>query len=391
VKIAIIGAGLGGLTAAIAMRRAGHDVRIYEQAAALGDAGAGITITPNAWKGLASLGLSDALVAAADEVPQQAIRAHDTGASILAIPRGATTIATYGAPYAMLHRADLHALLVEAAGRDCIDLATTVTDVNAIDADAVIAADGLKSLVRSTVFGNPAARFTGHVAWRGLVPADELAPAAATPGSTVWAGPGRIFVRYPIRHGATINLVGLTRTDEWAAEGWSNRVTMAAWLAQYDGWHDDVTSAIRATHDDSRIAWGLFAREPLPTWISGRVALLGDAAHPMLPFMGQGAAMAIEDGVILGRAFTATSCVADALSLYERVRKPRTDFIQHQSALGADRLQFEVARTGLPPAETEDSLGIFHYDPATADLATASLVDTEADTAMVFAHARSTG
>lgn len=367
-KVAIIGAGLGGLTAAIALRRAGHEVVIYEQAPVLGDVGAGITITPNAWKGLASLGLADRLTAQADEVPQQAIRAHDSGAPILEIPRGRVTRETYGAPYVMLHRADLHALLADAAGRGVIRLDSAIADVDAIDADAVIAADGLKSVVRSTVFGNPPARFTGHVAWRGLVPAEALLPEAAMPGSTVWAGPGRIFVRYPVRRGALINLVGLTRTDAWVAEGWSNRVVMTDWLTEFDGWHHDVTSAIAATSDDSRIAWGLFARDPLPTIVSGRVALLGDAAHPMLPFMGQGAAMAIEDGVIIGRAFAEAATVTEAFARYEAVRKPRTDFIQRQSALGADRLQFEVARTGLPPAETEDSLGIFHYDPSTAPL-----------------------
>ncbi len=367
-KIAIVGAGIGGLTAAIALRRAGHEIAVHEAAPVLGDVGAGITITPNAWKGLASLGLGAALSAAADEVPQQAIRKFDSGAAILDIARGVTTLATYGAPYAMFHRADLHKLLVDAVGADTVTLNAPVEDVATIDADAVIAADGLKSVVRSTVFGNPPARFTGHVAWRGLVPAERLPPEAAAPGSVVWAGPGRIFVRYPVRHGALINLVGLTRTDQWRGEGWSNRVGMAEWLGEYAGWHDDVTAGIAATTDDSRMAWGLFARDPLPTWIDGRIALLGDAAHPMLPFMGQGAAMAIEDGVMLGRAFAASDTVADAFARYERARKPRTDFIQHQSLLGADRLQFEVGQTGLPPAETEDSLGIFHYDPATADI-----------------------
>ena len=367
-KIAIIGAGIGGLTAAISLRRAGHEIAVHEQAPVLGDVGAGITITPNAWKGLASLGLGDALAAAGDEVPQQALRKFDNGAAILDIARGATTRSTYGAPYAMFHRADLHRLLVNAAGADTITLNAPVEDVTTLDADAVIAADGLKSVVRSTVFGNPPARFTGHVAWRGLVPADRLPPEAAAPGSIVWAGPGRIFVRYPVRHGALINLVGLTRTDQWRGEGWSNRVNMTEWLDEYAGWHDDVTSGIAATTDDSRMAWGLFARDPLPTIISGRIALLGDAAHPMLPFMGQGAAMAIEDGVMIGRAFAASDSVTEAFARYEAARKPRTDFVQHQSLLGADRLQFEVAKTGLPPAETEDSLGIFHYDPATAEI-----------------------
>jgi salicylate hydroxylase len=366
--VAIIGAGLGGLTAALALTRAGAEVRVIEQAPVLGDVGAGITITPNAWKGLASLGLADVLAAAADEVPKQAIRRHDTGAAVLQIERGAQTRAEYGAPYVMLHRADLHAILVQAVGEARIELGRTVADADSVDADAVIAADGLKSLARGALFDDPPARFTGHVAWRGLVPAERLPAEASAPGSVVWAGPGRIFVRYPVRRGRLVNLVGLTRTDAWRGEGWSNRVAKADWLAEFEGWHGDITSAIEATDDDSRIAWGLFARAALPTIVRGRVALLGDAAHPMLPFMGQGAAMAIEDGVILGRAVAQTSSPAEAFALYERVRKPRTDFIQHQSALGADRLQFEVAKTGLPPAETEDSLGIFHYDPSTAPL-----------------------
>lgn len=368
VKIAIIGAGIGGLTAAIGLRRAGHEVAVHEQANILGDVGAGITVTPNAWKGLASLGLGAALLAAADEVPHQAIRAHDTGAPVLTIERGAAARATYGAPYAMFHRADLHALLVAALGSARIALNDSVTDPNALDADAVIAADGLKSTVRSRVFENPPATFTGHVAWRGLVPADRLPPSASAPGSVVWAGPGRIFVRYPVRRGTLVNLVGLTRTELWRGEGWSNRVPLADWLAEFAGWHADVRDAIAATDDASRIAWGLFARDPLPRIVDGRILLLGDAAHPMLPFLGQGAAMAIEDGVMLGRAFAASKSVAEAFARYAAVRQPRTDFIQRQSALRADYLQFDVARTRLPPAASEDSLGLFDYDPATAPL-----------------------
>jgi salicylate hydroxylase len=369
VRAAVIGAGLGGLTAAIALSRTGADVIVYEAAAQLGDVGAGITVTPNAWKGLASLGLEPALAAAADEVPHQAIRRFDTGAPVLNIPRGTVARATYGAPYAMLHRADLHALLVDALGRERIVLGHAIDDPDALDADMVIAADGVRSAARTRLFGDPPAHFTGHVAWRGLVPADRLPPEAAAPGSVVWAGPGRVFVRYPVRSGALINLVGLTRTDEWRGEGWSNRVSRDEWAAHYQGWHGHVTEAIAATLDESRVAWGLFLREPLPGIVRGRVALLGDAAHPMLPFMGQGAAMAIEDGVILGRAVKATSDPEAALVLYAAVRQPRTGWIQRESALGADRLQFDVAATGLPPAKTEESLGIFHYDPASAPLA----------------------
>jgi salicylate hydroxylase len=370
-RVVIIGAGIGGLTAAIALQRAGISVVVYEQADVLGDVGAGITITPNAWKGLASLGLGDTLEAASDPVPQQAIRIFDTGAPVLNIERGPKTITTYGAPYVMLHRADLHRILVDrvrAHDADAIILGSAIDDPDVMDADAVIAADGLKSVIRSRFFGNPPASFTGHVAWRGLVSACRLPADAAAPGSVVWAGPGRIFVRYPVRHGTLVNLVGLTRTDAWHREGWSNRVDKREWLAEYDGWHLDVTSAIDGTLPDSCIAWGLFAREPLERIVSGRTALLGDAAHPILPFMGQGAAMAIEDGIMLGRAFAMSASTDEALRRYEAVRVPRTSFIQRESAQGADRLQYEIAQTGLAPTKTEDSLGIFHYDPATAPI-----------------------
>ena len=142
--------------------------------------------------------------------------------------------------------------------------------------------------------------------------------ATSAPGSTFSAGPGRIFVRYPVRRGTLINLVGLTRTDTWVVEGWSNRVAMTDWLAKYQGWHRDVTTAIAATDDVSIIAWGLFARDPLPTIVEGRVALMGDAAHPVLPFMGQGPAMAIKDGVMLDRVFAEVTTLAEALGCMKR-------------------------------------------------------------------------
>ncbi|MBL0923132.1 MAG: FAD-dependent monooxygenase [Sphingomonadaceae bacterium] len=367
--VAIVGAGIGGLTAAIALQKAGCKVRIYERADRLGDVGAGITITPNAWKGLAALGLGGALEAEADEVPHQAIRQHQSGAPIAEIPRGSVTRQTYGAPYVMLHRADLHKILVDAVrgvDANAILLGQGVNDAAQIDADAVIAADGIKSVVRSRVFADPEPRFTGHLAWRGLVPAERLPASASVPGSVVWAGPGRIFVRYPIRHGALVNFVGLTRSDEWRGEGWSQLAVKDDVLAEYAGWHSDIIDTIQAAEDDTIITWGLFAREPLKHIVEGRIALLGDAAHPMLPFMGQGAAMAIEDGVVLGRAFAGADSVTEALDRYAAARIPRTSFIQQESAAGADRLQFEVAKTAQAPSRTEDTLGIFHFDPATA-------------------------
>ena len=142
--------------------------------------------------------------------------------------------------------------------------------------------------------------------------------ATSAPESNFSAGLERIFVRYPVRRGTLINLVGLTRTDTWVAGGWLNRVAMTDWLAKYQGWHRDVTTAIAATDDVSIIAWGLFACDPLPTIVEGRVALMGGSAHPVLPFMGQSAAMAIKDGVILDRVFAEVLTVAEALGVLKR-------------------------------------------------------------------------
>lgn len=378
--IAIIGAGLGGLTAALALQRAGFRPLVFEQAEQLGDVGAGISVTPNATKGLEALGLGAALAATAQVPPQQVVRDGLTGAQLLTIDRN-NVRQRYGAAYYMLHRAELHAMLVAAVmanDRNAIRTGHKLVSVTVGDGTAqlefagrptvltpmAIAADGARSLVRTMVFGAQPARFTGHIAWRLLVPADAAPPDARLPGSIVWAGAERSFVRYPVRGGALINCVGLTRSGEWADEGWSQTVPGTAMAAEFAGWIPDVTDLIAAAPGNMVGRWGLFMRPPMPTLLAGPVALLGDAAHPMLPFMGQGAAMAIEDGVVLARCLAAAATPTEALARYEAARLPRCHLIQAESAAGADRLQRSNG-SGKSLDRNEDSLGIFDYDPAT--------------------------
>lgn len=377
--IAIIGAGLGGLTAALALQRAGFRPRVYEQAAVLGDVGAGISVTPNATLGLESLGLGPQLAAVAQMPPEQLVCDGRTGAQLLAIDRSGVR-ERYGAAYYMLHRAELHAMLVAAVRANDAHTIRTAQRLDgiAVAGDAVqldfagaspvaatlvIAADGARSLVRTSLFGDQGARFTGHIAWRLLVPADAPPPDARLPGSVVWTGDERSFVRYPVRAGALINCVGLTRTGEWAAEGWSQQVPAAAMAAEFAGWVPEVTNLIAAAPGGTVGRWGLFVRPPPTALVSGPVALLGDAAHPMLPFMGQGAAMAIEDGVVLGRCLAAATTPAAALARYQAARLARVQMVQTESAAGADRLQSGDG-DGKRLNRNEDSLGIFDYDPA---------------------------
>ncbi len=376
-SIAVIGAGLGGLTAALALQRAGFRPRVYEQAAVLGDVGAGISVTPNATKGLESLGLGAALAATAMVPPQQRVCDGLTGTELKSIDRRDVR-ARYGAAYYMLHRADLHALLVAAVtandpraiatGHELSTIETNEAGARLgfagtppVDAAIAIAADGARSRIRTRIFGDAGAEFTGHIAWRLLVPAAAAPRAARQPGSVVWAGPERSFVRYPVRGGALINCVGLTRSGAWRGEGWSQQVPAAAMAAEFAGWVPDVTDLIAAAPGGLVGSWGLFLRPPVDRLVAGPVALLGDAAHPMLPFMGQGAAMAIEDGVVLARCVAAAATPAAALSRYADARLARVHLIQAESAAGADRLQSGTPRLN----RTEDDLGLFDYDPAT--------------------------
>jgi salicylate hydroxylase len=381
--IAIIGAGIGGLSAALALARAGFQPRVYEQAPELGEVGAGISLSPNAVKALRFLDLERAAEPLADEPPQQITRHYQSGEVLVRIDRSDTT-QRYGAPYWQMHRADLHGLLVAALSEldpESIILSkqfralelnsdgATVefADGSVVDTKVVIGADGLKSQIRNQVFRQDDPAFSGFVAWRGLIPAAALADVALAPGSCVFAGPSRIFVRYPVRHGALQNFVAFVRTERWEAESWSQAGDVDELKQHFSEFAPEVQQLLAAVPGGRCHKWGLFARDPLPSWVCGRVTVLGDAAHPMMPWFGQGAASAMEDGIVLARAMSIAENYDEALNRYEAARLHRVTLMHRESLLGGERLSGQqTSALKDKPVRTEDSLGITEYDPATA-------------------------
>ena len=337
--ILIAGAGIGGLTAALALIRRGFPVRVIEQARGLAEIGAGVQISANGAHALFSLGLESALERVWCEPVGKEIRLWSTGETWKLFDLGAMSRERYGAPYFMIHRADLHRILLEAvmsAAPDCISLGTratgfeqdhssvTLTCENGVRVTgaALIGADGVHSRIRNELFGEMPARFTGLLAWRGLVPMERLPQRLQRLVGTNWVGPGGHVVHYPVRSGTLLNFVGTAERSDWQVESWTERGTIDEALNDFKGWHTDVETIIR--NIDAPFKWALLGREPLARWTKGRVTLLGDAAHPTLPMMAQGANMAIEDGVVLARSFAAHDDVAEALAAYEAARRERT-------------------------------------------------------------------
>lgn len=380
-RVVVAGAGIGGLAAALALQRVGLRPRVLELAATLGDVGAGLSITPNAARALGFLGLAAPLAAAACVPPVQVTRHFRTGELLLEIDRS-DTVARYGAPYYQLHRGDLHAMLLAAVRANDAAAVSTAAGVRGarldggqvelelaggerLQADLVVGADGLRSTLRAALFDDPQPQFSGYVAWRGLVPADAVAHLHLGPGSSVSAGPGRLFVRYPVRGGALLNYVAFARTGEWAAENWSLRCPVGEVQAALQDFHAEVHEILRATPGGECGKWGLFAREPLPHWVRGRLVLLGDAAHPMMPWFGQGAASAIEDAVVLGRCVAAFGDLDVALARYEGARHAHVTMLHRESLLGGERLSGSDPDQLRPgKVRNEDTLGIFTYDAA---------------------------
>ena len=375
-SIAIIGAGMGGLASAAALRRAGIAVTVYEQAARFTRIGAGIQIGCNAMKVLRAFGLEPALRAAAFYPRSWNNRDFDSGDIRFEMMFGEAAEARYGAPYLLAHRGDLHAALASVVPESDLRLDHRLTSLEqradgsvslrfangaSAQADAVIGADGIHSLVKDILFGKETPNFTGRVAYRTTFPA-ALLGGTRIGDSTKWWGPDRHIVIYYVKPDRSeVYFVTSQPEPGFAVESWSAMGNVMELRAAFADFHPEVRHVLAccpAVHK-----WALVDRDPLPRWTDGNVALLGDACHPMTPYMAQGAATAIEDAAVLSRCLKDVdrAGVADALRRFEATRKPRTSRIQLAS------------RANTFMRDPTDPDWVYGYDAWTAPLAEANL------------------
>ena len=382
--IAVAGAGIAGLTAVIALAKAGHNVHLFEAAPAWGDVGAGITLAPNAMRGLDYVGVGEEVVRAGIEPTTQHISHWQSGETLLTVDRSKTQ-QQYNAAYVYIHRADLHSILVRAAEQagvsihlnkhlETVDTGSekgriVFADGDSFDADLVIGADGLKSNTRK-LFKSQPPHFTGHIAYRALAPASPAIKALIDqPGMHI--GPGKMVVRYPLRKGDILNLVFFTRQAGWEEDGWSIHADIDELKQQFKDWCPAIQTLLSEIKPGTVFKWAINAHKPLEEGWSkdGKVTLIGDAAHAMTPFLGQGAATGIEDAVMLSRALSDADSLQEALQRYETARFERTSFIQKESNENADRLQGEESEMyGLGNLRNEETLGLFSYDCVTENV-----------------------
>ena len=345
--VLIAGAGIDGLTAAACLLQAGVPVQVFEQAPALGEVGAGIQISANAARVYAHLGLLPAVEAAGALPETYSFRMFDTGETLHSILLGDGYRARHGVPYVTIHRADLHAALVarvQALAPAAIRLGVRATGVDQDGAgvtlhldggsargSVLIGADGIRSAIRRQILGDTPAEYTGDAAWRVILP---MQPEWAEHGLdivSIWVGPRRHAVTYPLRGGRLVNFVGCVETPGWADESWTATRPWEAMAADFEGWHPAIRAIVEATPRGGVSTWALRIRAPVANWTEVRVTLLGDAAHPTLPYMAQGAAMAVEDAVVLARALLAHA-PERALAAYQAARLERTARIVNEPA-----------------------------------------------------------
>ena len=344
-RVLVVGAGIGGLTAALALRQTGFDVHVYEQATVLREVGAGVAISPNAVKVLHRLGLAEALRAVG--VLSRSLDARDwqTGELLGRVPLAEAAMTRWGAPFYHLHRADLHDALRAALGDQHITLGArciaveqhgALVDVHFADGrqatgDLLIGADGIHSVVRAHVAGPDRPIWSRQISWRGLVPAAVGQEMGLEVRHHSFWGPRKQFVCFYVAAGRLVNWVGNTQSDDdWQAESWSAHGDHDEVLQLYTDWHPEVRALIAGT--ERVFKWALFDRPPLETWTRGYVTLLGDAAHPMLPYMAQGASQSIEDGFVLARCLVADrDDPRRAIEVYAAHRQERTAAVQAAS------------------------------------------------------------
>ncbi|MGE0060566.1 MAG: FAD-dependent monooxygenase [Xanthobacteraceae bacterium] len=389
-KILIAGAGLGGLAAASCLTKAGHQVEIYEQAPAIGEIGAGIQVSANAMHVLRDLGLEPDIRRVGVHPGAYVFRLHDTGEVIQRFSLAEEHERTHGAPYTQMHRADFHEILAARARQadpDIIRLNKKVTgfteddkgvelkfeDGTAARGDFLIGADGLKSAVRRQILGDAVATYTGDAAWRITVPIERLPQPHLEKVMSVFMGPGGHAVCYYLRGGALLNFVGIVETEEVFEESWTMKFPWEKLKADYAGWHPALQAVIDHADKDQCFRWSLHNRPPVMTWSTPRATLLGDAAHPTLPYLAQGAVMSIEDGAVLTRTLAMEPTIPAALKRYERNRVDRTAKVVNQST--ANRRLFHLNTEEAIRAEfskrnegADRNKWLYSYNPLTVEL-----------------------
>ncbi|MCK8786948.1 FAD-dependent monooxygenase [Roseomonas sp. NAR14] len=341
--IGIVGGGIGGLAAAIALHRAGRPVVVFEQARQFSRVGADINLTPNAVRALDGLGIGAELRRLGARPTHRVSRNYDTAEETSRLAMSGTAEERYGAPQLTLHRADLLATLEAAAPAGSVRLGKrlagmseaaegvtlTFEDGTSEKVAAVVGADGIHSAVRRALFGAEAPRFTGVVAYRAVVPRERVAHLPDLDMFTKWWGPSpqSQIVTFPISAGREIFIFATTPQDSWRHESWTMPGSVEELRAEYAAFHPQARALLEAC--DAVLKTALYERDPMPAWGRGAVTLMGDACHPMLPFMAQGAGMAVEDAVVLARCVSeGGEDIVASLRRYEAARQPRTAQIQ---------------------------------------------------------------
>lgn len=368
-RVAIAGAGIAGLGAALALIEHGFEVRLFEQSSELTEVGAGLQISPNGAKVLQHWGLTSELAPWVCEPTAKEIRLWSTGQRWKLFDLAQDCRQRFGAPYWMVHRGDLHQVLaraVQARAPGCITLGARVVSAKSsssgvvlqtergpsFEADGLIAADGVHSLLRQQCLGEDKPQFMDLLAWRGLVPMQRLPEHLRRPVGTNWVGPGAHVITYPVHAGTVMNVVGIVERSDWRGESWNQPGSHEELLRDFGRWHDDVRTLMQ--HIDQPFKWALLGREPRRGWTQGGVCLIGDAAHPTLPFLAQGANMALEDAAVMGRCWAESSSATEAFARFEAARWQRTADIVNRSRDNAKRFH--------NPQLADDAVAVAYVD-----------------------------